>query len=543
MSTTQPAAQPTHPGAQPALPLHPKVRLGAHLLLVLLAGAVVGTTSPVLWPYPGRDAGVFLYAGARILQGDLPYRDFWDHKPPAVFYINALGLLLGQGSAWGVWALQLLATLSTLWLTFRLLERLAGWRWAALGCGLYMAALATSLEYGNLTEQYVLPLQALALWALDSVARRRLRVAAGLILGLSGALAFALRPNLVGMWLSIALCLLLMRSMRATCRLVLLLALMAGLAVLGGIVMGFLAQGALAAMLDCVVRYNLAYVEGSASERLWALSRGLLLISRSGIPALGVAGWLVVLVRRCRHPNKQTEEPLSLVAAFVALPIELALAASSARGYLHYYMPMLLPLTLLGVRLLVSAGNWWWRRPVSWARVPALRHDWVLLASLLLLLAFPALRTRSILTKRRLHTWQPVAAYIERATGPHDRLLVWGAEAGLLWLSQRQAASRFVYLYPLLQRGYASNELTQELVADLHAEPPLLVIDTAGTDGRMPALPLPVERLDAASPESLPPGIEPLLAFLDANYELVPSEETDPSPWRVYRRRDTPRAP
>ncbi len=52
---------------------------------------------------PNRDSGAFLYIGQRILKGDIPYRDIWDHKPPCIFFINALGLFIGRGAIWGVW--------------------------------------------------------------------------------------------------------------------------------------------------------------------------------------------------------------------------------------------------------------------------------------------------------------------------------------------------------------------------------------------------------------------------------------------------------
>jgi hypothetical protein len=33
-----------------------------------------------------RDSGGFLYGGQQILNGKLIYRDFWDNKPPVIFF-------------------------------------------------------------------------------------------------------------------------------------------------------------------------------------------------------------------------------------------------------------------------------------------------------------------------------------------------------------------------------------------------------------------------------------------------------------------------
>jgi hypothetical protein len=58
------------------------------------------------------DKEIFKYTGMAILRGDVPYRDFFDHKPPMIFFINAAGLIFGP---WGLWMINtLLALLSTL---------------------------------------------------------------------------------------------------------------------------------------------------------------------------------------------------------------------------------------------------------------------------------------------------------------------------------------------------------------------------------------------------------------------------------------------
>jgi len=58
------------------------------------------------------DKEIFRYTGLVIRNGGVPYRDFFDHKPPLIFFLNAAGLLLGS---WGLWLIDtflvLLATL------------------------------------------------------------------------------------------------------------------------------------------------------------------------------------------------------------------------------------------------------------------------------------------------------------------------------------------------------------------------------------------------------------------------------------------------
>lgn len=51
------------------------------------------------------DKEIFKYTGMVIAKGGVPYRDFFDHKPPLIFFMNYFGLLLGP---WGLWLIDTL---------------------------------------------------------------------------------------------------------------------------------------------------------------------------------------------------------------------------------------------------------------------------------------------------------------------------------------------------------------------------------------------------------------------------------------------------
>src|SRR3990172_9620810 len=91
--------------------------------------SIVGTIS-ALFPgnpnnmtLPSRDSGVFLYVAWRFLNGDIPYRDVWDHKPPLIYFVDALGLTLTPASQLGVWFLQVIFIFFTLFFIYKLMDR------------------------------------------------------------------------------------------------------------------------------------------------------------------------------------------------------------------------------------------------------------------------------------------------------------------------------------------------------------------------------------------------------------------------------------
>ncbi|MFT9045354.1 ArnT family glycosyltransferase [Acetobacter orientalis] len=110
-----------------------KGRLLAPLLLLLCAIILRGITfgNPMLEP----DEQFYLFAGGRLLQGDLPYVDVWDRKPLGIFLIYSFFHLFGT---WRILAYQIGALLS-LWGTALIVRNIAS-RIAPMS-GAFMAAL------------------------------------------------------------------------------------------------------------------------------------------------------------------------------------------------------------------------------------------------------------------------------------------------------------------------------------------------------------------------------------------------------------------
>jgi len=68
------------------------------------------------------DREFFQYTGMAILKGQVPYRDFFDHKPPLFFFINSAGLILGNGP-WGLWLISASFALLISFLLYRLSQQ------------------------------------------------------------------------------------------------------------------------------------------------------------------------------------------------------------------------------------------------------------------------------------------------------------------------------------------------------------------------------------------------------------------------------------
>jgi 4-amino-4-deoxy-L-arabinose transferase-like glycosyltransferase len=248
----------------------PAVGLLALAILAALLALLPHSPSRVI--LPDRDQGVFLYAGQQMLDGKLLYREVWDHKPPLIHVLYALGQMIG--GRWGVWALEVISLAAAGALAFLGLRRAVGGWAAGLAVAGGLFSLAPLLVESGLTEEFGLPWQFAGLLAFLKLVEGRPTRGWGLLFGLSAGVALLWKQSLVGVWLAAGLYWLLRAALSGR-RLEIpglgwmALGAMLPLAITG---LAFAAQGGLADLWDAVVSYNLAYSEVGVLRQVQALA-------------------------------------------------------------------------------------------------------------------------------------------------------------------------------------------------------------------------------------------------------------------------------
>ena len=92
------------------------------IFLFVIVATAFFSISPYRIPVPHRDSGIYLQIGSEILHGKVLYLQAWEMKQPLIFYFNAFGLWLGQGSIWGVWGLEIFFFLVLLSICYHILR-------------------------------------------------------------------------------------------------------------------------------------------------------------------------------------------------------------------------------------------------------------------------------------------------------------------------------------------------------------------------------------------------------------------------------------
>src|SRR5215213_8494043 len=293
-------------------------------LFISMLGALVALipSNPNNMTLPSRDSGVFLYIGWRFLNGDIPYRDVWDHKPPLIYFVDALGLMLAPDSLWGVWILQFI--FFTLFFLYKLLDQEFGIYAALAGTITLTSGLLTILEKGNVTEEYALVFQAWCIWLIMAAWQKDFPIRSSFWIGFLGGLAFNFKQTTIGLWITYALIVLVIRLFRRKLPFKDLLALLAAWLIPSSIFFIYLAsQNALMNFWEEAFLYNFVYIGTHEGIRrlIPIFLKGFLYLQNGWVLYLSITGWLAgigyVWVKRKAFEDLH---PLILIA-IINLPI------------------------------------------------------------------------------------------------------------------------------------------------------------------------------------------------------------------------------
>jgi hypothetical protein len=497
------------------------------LLVACLVLMTLIPLSPIFTPFPTRDPGVFLYVGWRILNGEIPYRDIWDHKPPVIFYINALGLSLTDNSRWGVWILEFVFLFLAALIGFQLLKRLFGFYPSTLSLLLWLLTLPLLFADGNFTNEYTLPLQFLALWLFYDLDKQPATKLSWFIIGLTGTIAFFTKQTTIGVWIGILFLSLFKRLKDKNFKSLTsdLLSFSGGMAFISiAIVAYFGSQGALDEFWCAAFKYNFTYFATVTStvERSLPLLMGIDPLTESGLFQFAAIGYGIGALLLLFNREVVIEWKNLLLLGLIDLPLEFFLANISGRVYPHYYISILPVLSLF-------AGFTFWiiLRQLSAWKIPNTAQS---IFQLGVLVAFLWGSMFNYAFEVRVHkqVWgTSVIDYIKTHTSPDDYVLMWGAEAGINYMSQRRSPTPYIYLYPLYARSYVNEQMILEFLDDILRKKPFLMIDTKNDELPMFEFPLETETITNKVTE------------IKSNYQAV--ENIDG--WIVYEHIEAKNAP
>jgi hypothetical protein len=506
-TTTEAPARSRRPGG---------VALASVRTLSLTAVGVVNL-APGLLLGPVLDAAVFLLIGSAVRNGALPYRDYWDHKPPGAYLLNAAGqTAVPWLDRWLVdWLMTVAAAVVAMVILERLLRPRVGARiaWVAT---LVFACVVTAYPValgGGYTESFALPLVMVALWLVARGDRGARSVAAtGVVLAAACLFSLQAVPAALGIGLAM-----IVSTPRETVRhgLVLVAAgLVLPLAVIAWLAWG----GALAAAWDQLVHYQSVYRSVGPGGWLAAFIATDLIALGCLLPPAVVT---CVRIRRGRvELDRVMTACLGWVLAYAAL------VAFEQRLDPHYLILIAPALAVIGAPSLA-----WFVANLRAAQPRIRRAAFSLLAiTAALTLMLEAWSGEWLaLTPSSGTAWQgeirTAAAWIDSHTAPSASVYVWGNYPVLYLHFDRTPQAPYLFQFPLTTAGYWSASSTHDLVTQWSQSGPDLIVEAPSAD------PLSMPAVSGADPRTYD-VLDELRSFVKGNYRIV----LDQADLRIWER-------
>lgn len=424
-----------------------------------------------------RDSGMFLYTGWRILNGDLPYLNIWDHKPPVIYYINALGLALTHNSRWGVWLIEVGSLYIAAYIAYRLIKNIFGQIPALMSSLFWLMSLVLILQGGNFTTEYTLPLQFLALWLFTKLDKYESQKSYFFLIGLVGAFAFFTKQTTIGLWVGFFIYLAFYRLSQKQGRQYIsevLWMVLGGLSITLFVFIFFWANGVISQFWDAAFLYNFTYssrIERSLFFPMFStFSKRLRPFLISGILPLAITGLVLSVIVLWK--NKEGNLFHLIRICIITLPIELILIFIPSKTFPHYFITLIPTLAIFTASTFHSVS-----KAATNINIPN-SIQYLFFAGIAIIASWNFFHNylNQVYIYRKFND-DALIQYAILKTTQNDTVLVWGADPSINYFSKRESPTRFVYQYPLQEENYVTETMIIGFLDDVIHKQPRLVIN------------------------------------------------------------------
>lgn len=469
----------------------PRVRLRSAVTVLLVAGICaipVALYAPFFNEPFARDEGFYAAATQGMLHGQVPYRDFFDNKPPLIYGWYALSFLLFGETVWAPRVLvSLLISLATLCIYFngRMIYSHRGGVVAATAFALSIGI--TKFEINANTEFFMLLPMTAGLLAYNK-ARQTDNGWLYLAAGVAGGVTI-LTKTIYVLPMVFLFCFAVWTSRRKGDRYAILtpsawgrpaLMIVGSLLALAVVSVPIILAGAFGDMVEALTYYSFIYSgDAPLAGRVLALTFSPLFIALVAGPWLLVAILGAVVMLR----GEQRQAGILLSGWYIAGLVSIFVVG---RYYTHYYAAV-----LPAMALLIPPGFDWvaerWRTRLGNFLVLV-----VLPLSLMTPLSFsintymqpdPAARHDAKFGLDRETSWEfqslALGQWLKDHTSPGDYIYDFGFESQIYFYADRTSPTRFYFDHAFgLDEKYE-----REAIAELSENPPLYVVDSARYEG------------------------------------------------------------
>jgi hypothetical protein len=311
--------------------------------------------SPLTNRMPTTDSSVFITVAHNILDGKIVYKDVFDHKGPVLYLINVIGLIIGNGSTNGIWFIELI----TLFVSGIFVYKLSKLFFkdniilsTFISC-LYFLIMHLNgvIEFGNNTEEYSLLFTMISLYyfvkyLLSKEIKHDKKIM--FLHGILCACTILLRVNIISLWLSIAVVIIVKLLYNREYKNLLsnlIFGILGILFIFLPFIIYFSINSALSEFIYSVFSFNFKYSDITLGEKIHAIKE---LVLKTNVVFIALCGILLKFFL-----DKDKYKISISIFALIFLILSAILAGYSGRIYLHY-ATTIIPSLIFGIILLIN---------------------------------------------------------------------------------------------------------------------------------------------------------------------------------------------
>jgi len=429
------------------------------LILVFIAFIICFQydTNPIIKNATDTDSSVFIYVAKSIQNGELPYKDVFDHKGPLLYLINYIGLFISSNSYIGIWILENIFMIVNLIYMYKISKLfIKNKTLAIVPLIISIIPITMYLQGGNLTEEYALPFIIISLYYMIKCMTNsyNMEKKESFIIGICMSLVLLLRPNMIPLWIvycPIIFFNMIMNKKYKIAKETVIYFLLGFLLIIGICIIILQLNGILK---DCINNYIIFNFKYSQKSEMSILDISRLFYKTSGLIGISIVLCVIDIINRI----VKKEKDISLSISSILFSILTFIIVVQPKNYYLHYGIILIPTFLVPILLYINTIK---SNKNKYAIVLISVFFLTILCSNDILIMREIYKSQM---KRQPYYAEDIVKIIKENSEETDKILVIGNQCSIYLKSNRQASSKYAYQFPIME---IDNNIKSEFLYDL----------------------------------------------------------------------------
>lgn len=178
------------------------INYGLILIIVILLCLISLCSSPLYNGFTDVDSSVFQIMGKGILNGQIMYKDLFDHKGPIVYLINAIAYLISPQI--GLLLIEIVFFYIGAIYVYKTSRIFLGKKYSIIVSLIYLASSFKFILGGNFTEEYAITILSIAMYYIIKILYKSEyeKKVNWILIGLTFAINVFIKPTYISIWIA-----------------------------------------------------------------------------------------------------------------------------------------------------------------------------------------------------------------------------------------------------------------------------------------------------------------------------------------------------